>query len=103
MPFTKAAGDWHLDKKVSLSLILAILVNTGTVAWWASGMQTRVENLAQDANKRIATLETDMRETVTNNRLIGIQLATLSERMTAQSDTLHRIEVILDRKADRKQ
>lgn len=34
--------DWHLDRKVPISLIIALAIQTGTAIWWASGMEHRV-------------------------------------------------------------
>lgn len=35
-------GSWHLDKKVPLALIFAILVQTAMGFWWASNQDTRL-------------------------------------------------------------
>lgn len=37
--------EWHLDKKVPIALIFAILVQTGTAFWFASAIDTRVAQL----------------------------------------------------------
>lgn len=33
---------WHLDKRLPVAMICAILVQTATVIWWASGINERV-------------------------------------------------------------
>ena len=40
-----AAGSWHWDKRVPVALIVTIGVQTIGVVWWASGINTRVEQL----------------------------------------------------------
>lgn len=35
-------GNWHLDLRVPIALIGAILLQTGTFAWYASSMWTRL-------------------------------------------------------------
>jgi len=37
--------QWHLDKKVPLALILAIMIQTGGALWWASAVSERVNFL----------------------------------------------------------
>lgn len=37
--------DWHLDKKVPIALILAILCQCGTFIWWTAGINERVKAL----------------------------------------------------------
>ena len=39
--------EWHLDKRVPIALILAILVQTATVIWWARGLDARVSALEE--------------------------------------------------------
>ncbi|WP_303982377.1 hypothetical protein [Dongia mobilis] len=36
---------WHLDKKVPVALILAIVIQTATAIWWASGVDQRLAGL----------------------------------------------------------
>jgi hypothetical protein len=37
--------DWHLDKKVPIALIFAILCQSGSFLWWASSINERVKVL----------------------------------------------------------
>lgn len=34
--------EWHLDRKVTLALIVALLANAGATVWWASRLEQRV-------------------------------------------------------------
>lgn len=38
-------SEWHLDKKVPITLIGAILLQTFGFGWWASELSTRVSTL----------------------------------------------------------
>jgi len=55
---------WHLDKRVPLALIFAIVIQTAGAFWWASDISRRVANLESNqtnANlliERIVKLET---------------------------------------------
>ena len=37
--------QWHLDKRVPISLIIAILIQSASAFWWASGVTRDVQNL----------------------------------------------------------
>lgn len=38
---------WHLDKKVPVTIILTILLQTAALIWWASKMDSRVATLEE--------------------------------------------------------
>ena len=38
---------WHLDRRVPIALILALLAQTGSFIWWASGINQRVTALEE--------------------------------------------------------
>jgi hypothetical protein len=42
-------SHWHLDKKVPLALIIALMLQTASFAWWASDINGRVNNLERRA------------------------------------------------------
>ena len=39
--------NWHLDKRVPLGIIFAVLCQTATFIWFLSGIDNRVENNAK--------------------------------------------------------
>jgi hypothetical protein len=59
-------NEWHLDRKVTLSLILALLANAGATVWWASKLDSRVTAVEQrqeqvvDVPERITRVETQV-------------------------------------------
>jgi len=36
-------GQWHLDKRVPIALILALVLQSTTAVWWAAGLTSQVE------------------------------------------------------------
>lgn len=44
---------WHVDKKVGMSFILALLVYAGGMFWWAGALNNRVQTL----ESRMVSLE----------------------------------------------
>ncbi len=53
------ADQWHLDKRIPIALVVAIIVQTASIMFWVGSIDTRVAMLegAQAAN-------TDVRERV---------------------------------------
>ncbi len=47
-------NGWHLDKKVPISLILAIMVQTGMAVWWLAALESRVSVIENFATERAA-------------------------------------------------
>lgn len=60
---TVRGEEWHIEKKIPLALIIAVLTQTFGIAWWGSAMSTRVEQLERRAestasqSERIVRLE----------------------------------------------
>lgn len=36
------SGQWHLDKRVPITLIITILIQTGTLVWFISKLDSRI-------------------------------------------------------------
>ena len=73
--------QWHLDKRVPIALILAIIIQVAGAVYWASKMESRIE-----ANTtRIETVDRDM------TRLTR-QMTTMAEASNTQAIQLGRIE-----------
>ena len=63
MPDTRPSyeHEWHLDKKVPISLILAIIGQTMAFVWWAAQQSTRIEALEKSALAAVPRLESVIR------------------------------------------
>ncbi len=59
----KTAGRWHLDKRVPIALIVAILIQTAGALTWAGAASERINHLERqvindgDMGERTARLE----------------------------------------------
>jgi len=54
---------WHLSKSVPLSIIFAVVVQTGTLVWFIAGLDASIENNSRDLVRhetRIEALETSV-------------------------------------------
>jgi hypothetical protein len=49
-PNMEADARWHLDKRVPIALLLAILAQTGGGFWWAATTSERINNLEKRAD-----------------------------------------------------
>lgn len=58
VPGARLREPWHLDKRVPLALIIAIVVQTGGAVWWASGRDRDIDA----AGRQITKLQTDVSE-----------------------------------------
>lgn len=94
----EARENWHLEKKVPVAIIVALLVQSATIIWWAAGMEGRTRGL----ELRLATMENAQVKAGEQQGAVMVQLATMTERLTAQTEALRRIETALEKKVDRK-
>ena len=84
----EATGDgWHLDKKVPISIILALFSQFGMGVWYAGRIENRIDHLERDKQMQI---EKDNRQD--NN---------LSAASTLMQARLDRIDGKLDRLIER--
>lgn len=75
-------GQWHLDKRVPIALIVTLVFQAAAGLWWASGVNNRVLHLEQISGKN----------TGYNGRIIRVE-----ERLKSVLSTVDRIEKKLDR------
>ena len=82
-----ADEQWHLDKRVPIALILAILIQSGSAIWWASTMSERmnqVERRLDSGNGRNGNLVARVGQQ-------GEQIAVLSAELRATNAQLERL------------
>lgn len=80
-PDRRAPESWHLDKKVPLSLIFAMLVQAGMVIAAVADIKEDVEVLKSQMISQVARdarQDSDMKETMS---LLRDQLAALNQKM----------------------
>lgn len=80
--------EWHLDRKVTLGLILAILLNAGSSVWWAASLNAQVLTQRKELDThsaQIAQINNDRAE-------FGERLAKIEAGITYQTKVLDRVE-----------
>lgn len=83
---------WHLDKRVNVSIIGALLLQAAIFGTWVGGIDAVVE----EHERRLSGLERVDDQRSDEMRKIEGRLSTLEANSTAQLDTLRRIERILE-------
>lgn len=78
---------WHLKKEVPIALILALLLQTGGMVWWAATLQAD-NNALRD---RVDILERQANNTI----VVSEKLARVEERVEGMRSDLARMESLL--------
>ena len=92
---------WHLDKKVPISLILAILGQTAAASWFMAGLNSQVEQLRTNAiqqGERIRLVESSTQAQAVSGAATGAQIDAMADTLgqvrqdqRAQLDLLRQI------------
>jgi hypothetical protein len=53
---TEQRESWHFDKRVPIALIVAIVVQTVGIVWWAATINSAVDLNARDIERQSATI-----------------------------------------------
>ena len=86
---------WHLDKKVPLSIIIALLVQTAALVMWGAKLDMRVAAVEVKAADQQVVIEA-MRD---NQTSLKVSLTRIEERQENSLETLKEIKSALnDRK-----
>lgn len=83
---------WHLDKKITLSLIFSILVQTVVLFMWGARLDQRVSTIEGVTGNHTVIIEA-MRSNQSDTKAT---LARMDERLAATSDGVKEIKAKLD-------
>lgn len=86
--------DWHLDRRVTLGLVAAVLINVCTSVWWAASLNSQVIN----QQKAIDTQGQQVNAIISSQAGVGERLAKMEAALTYQVKALDRIEEKLGKK-----
>jgi uncharacterized coiled-coil protein SlyX len=85
-------NSWHLDKRIPIALILAVLAQTSAGVWWAATIEHRV----QTAETRMTRLEVNEAKTAESAGRFDRTLATIVQSQDDMRRSLERIERRID-------
>lgn len=96
-----AGRSWHLDKRLPVALIVALLAQAASSLWWASGFSARTETRLEAAERRLSVSEDVSRKLADAHQQLATQvainaatqqtLATLATKLEAKIDAIGRI------------
>ena len=88
---------WHLDKRVNLALVGALLIQRSGIVWWASAMHSTLQTEVATNDRQdviLEALKTDVQ--AKSDRFSEVQRA-LSEQLVDQRADLRAIRELLQR------
>ena len=81
------SSHWTMDKRIPIALIVTMVLQAGSIVWWARGIQAEQEYLRENHERRLNTLESSR-----ERERVGERLATLEAEMRNVSVVLERID-----------
>lgn len=88
--------NWHLDKRVPITLVVTIVLQTFAVGWFISSINSRVESI-ESKTLRLETVF-DLRRTIVDRNTVKV--AVIQESLSNIEESLRRIEKGLQEKGD---
>lgn len=89
---------WHLDKKVPITIVTALIIQTLALVWQASALNSAVKQNTDsiaETTKRVSDMEVRERET-------GKMMAKVETMLENLQHTVYRIDNALDERQRRK-
>lgn len=80
--------DWHLDRKVTLGIISALLLNATSSIWWAS----RLDYTVQNHDVQIAHHSKEIEQIRDQTGAITERLARIDENIKFQTEIMREIK-----------
>ena len=87
------SGQWHLNKGVSVGIIVAILAQSGSSIWYGSKLDSRV----QDSSTKIEELRAWREKHENAQARTESQIAVIGEKLSTQNDNIHLIIDLLEK------
>jgi hypothetical protein len=86
---TSDTGDkWVFDKKIPISLIVVLALQTGSFVWWAATAESRIV----DHERRILVAESYDRESMRSNMDVCQRMARVEEKVNTAIMSINRVE-----------
>jgi hypothetical protein len=86
---------WHLDKRVPVAIIFALLIQTAGAVWWASAMTSNIAAL-READARLEGADVQIRIDATSRetrlRLVETSMSRADERLIAIQEGVNEIK-----------
>lgn len=87
---------WHLDKRIPITFIVFLLIQTATLIWYTGAHDAKVDAKIEQTMEKVAVIEKWRDDQSGTAVKTESRLAVIEERTTEQSETLHRIDARLE-------
>jgi len=79
--------DWHLDRKVTLGLIVALLANACGSVWWAA----RLDSTVMQHEQKIVAISASVNQLASQQNNVNENLARIQEGQKYQTEMLREV------------
>jgi len=89
---------WHLDRRVPLALIFALVMQSGSFAWWASSISERVaqnERSGQRMGGRMQRVELLLSEQASQDAVLVEQIRNVNESVRVVREEVRSTNTLL--------
>ena len=91
---------WHLDRGIPLAMIVGMILQTGTVVWWAAHLDSRVGNLeaakvARDA--QLAGIDAKLLAGDSIRNDLNVRLIHVEDKTIAVLDAVAKVDIKVDK------
>ncbi len=90
--------SWHLDKNVTIGVIIALIVNTGSFIWGAAEISAKIDSFDSLPN-RVTTTEKKIIALETEAQLMRGIVGEIKQTMNTFNNTLTLVDKELSRRA----
>jgi hypothetical protein len=92
--------SWHLDRRVPIAIIGALIMQTMLLGWWTSKVDSRIENLERSDMRTDTLIQSRIK--MADDRFEGLQrdrdrIVRVEEQLKALLDLVRRIDQRLER------
>jgi hypothetical protein len=70
-----ASKSWHLDRRLPVAMIVALMMQGSSFLWWASGFSARTDTRLEAAEKRLHLTEDILRKVAEAQHQLATQVA----------------------------
>ena len=91
---------WHLDKRIPIALILAIILQVAGAVYWASKMESRIEantSRIEVVDRDMSRLSRQMSAMAEASNTQAIQLGRIEEQITGLRSDIGRLVAVIER------
>jgi hypothetical protein len=92
-----ASEPWHLDKRVNLALVGALLIQTSGIVWWASAMHSTLQTEVATNDRQDAILDALKADVQVKADRFSEAQRNLSEQLVDQRADLRAIRELMQR------